>query len=121
MAKKVNNQYVSTLIRNEIRIINNNKYRDIRYKIVDIAKVCAEYDYVFGTDLVWDTVNNYWVEPIKSMDLFNTACQIAGNSMCCSPAIFKNLAYIIRDIGMFDNGNQFCMPSTKEIVEKVFK
>lgn len=119
--KKVSNKYISTLIRKRIRMVLNNNYKDIRYKIVNIAKVCVEYDNIFGTNLVWDTTNNYWVTPNKKMDLFNTACQLAANSMNCSVEAFKELSYIIRELGMVEDGNQFYMPSTKKVIKTLFK
>lgn len=117
--KKVSNKYISTLIRKRIRMVLNNNYKDIRYKIVNIAKICVEYDNIFGTDLIWDTTNNCWVTPNKKMDLFNTACQLAANSMNCSIVVFKELSYTIRKLGATLDGNQFFMPSTKNIVKKV--
>lgn len=119
--KKVNNKYISTLIRKRIRIVLNSNYKDIRYKIINIAKVCVEYDNTFGTDLVWDTTNNYWITPNKKMNLFNTACQLAANAMNCSVDVFKELAFFIRALGVTDDGNQFFMPPTKVIVNKIFK
>lgn len=119
--KKVNNKYIATLIRKRIRIVLNNNYKDVKHKIVNIAKVCVEYDNIFGTDLVWDTANNYWVTPNKKMDLFNTACQVAANSTGYPIQAIKELAYAIRELGVANDGNQFFMPPTKDIVNKVFK
>lgn len=119
---KLKNNYVADCIRKHIRI-NVKKQDEFYYKLAKVAKECVEYNYIYGTDMVWDFKKNCWVTPeINYLNmLFNVACQIGANIMNLDIKTIKKAADITFELSEDKELEQFFMPKTKTIIKALKK
>lgn len=115
---KLKNNYVADCIRKHMRI-NVKKQDEFYYKLAKVAKECVEYNYIYGTDMVWDFKKNCWVTPeINYLNmLFNVACQIGANIMNLDIKTIKKAADITFELSEDKELEQFFMPKTKTIIK----
>lgn len=98
--------------------INIKRQDEFYYKLAKIAKECAEYNNVYGLNMVWDFKKDCWVEPKKDNNmLFNTACQAGANIMNTNIKAIKKAVDIVLELGEDKDLKQFYMPRTKTVIE----
>lgn len=119
---KLKNNYVADCIRKHMRI-NVKKQDEFYYKLAKVAKECVEYNYIYGTDMVWDFKKNCWVTPEINYPnmLFNVACQIGSNIMNLDIKTIKKAADITFELSEDKELEQFFMPKTKTIIKALKK
>ena len=118
---KLKNNYVTKCIRKHMRI-NAKKEYDFYYKLATIAKECAEYDNVYGCDMVWDFKKNCWItSKSNTFNMFNASCQIGANLINIHIGMLKKAIDIVIRLGEDEESQQFYMPSTSKVIAALKK
>ena len=80
------------------------------------------WDPEYGCSLAWDDSINAWVTSRdKNLDYFNIACQAMANMYKVNILTIYKWYYEIRPLFIDQENERFQLPSTKEVIEYLFK
>ena len=120
------NGYVAKMIRagvrNCIKKSNGSKSLDLKSTIWRLKTIGSNWDPEYGCSLAWDDSINAWVTSRdKNLDYFNIACQAMANMYKVNILTIYKWYYEIRPLFIDQENERFQLPSTKEVIEYLFK